>query len=137
GPVKGEGSEGTDDREETPPLLTKEQIKGHVSALKSLIKSHNRKNKGDPIPLDFEMEDIKVQDHNIAKGKEVVDKDLRKPFKEAQRTPLTHRIIEFAGPKYKMPSNIKLYDGTTDLKDHLSRFASAANSGEWPMPVWC
>nr|GEX65920.1 reverse transcriptase domain-containing protein [Tanacetum cinerariifolium] len=36
-----------------------------------------------------------------------------------------------------MPANIKLYDGTTDLKDHLSRFSFAANSGEWPMPVWC
>ncbi|GJV66699.1 hypothetical protein Tco_1482208 [Tanacetum coccineum] len=36
-----------------------------------------------------------------------------------------------------MPNNIKLYDGTTDPEDHLSRFASAANSGEWPMPVWC
>ncbi|GKC40649.1 reverse transcriptase domain-containing protein [Tanacetum coccineum] len=36
-----------------------------------------------------------------------------------------------------MPTNIKLYDGTADPKDHLSRFASAANSGEWPMPIWC
>ncbi|GJZ31996.1 reverse transcriptase domain-containing protein [Tanacetum coccineum] len=35
-----------------------------------------------------------------------------------------------------MPANIKLYDGTTDPEDHLSRFASTANSGEWPMPVW-
>ncbi|GKA54680.1 hypothetical protein Tco_0753629 [Tanacetum coccineum] len=36
-----------------------------------------------------------------------------------------------------MPTNIKLYDGTTDPEDHLSRFSSAANSGEWPMSVWC
>ncbi|GKC13222.1 hypothetical protein Tco_1010004 [Tanacetum coccineum] len=36
-----------------------------------------------------------------------------------------------------MPANIKLYDGTTDPEDHLSRFSSVANSGEWPMPVWC
>ncbi|GKB44879.1 hypothetical protein Tco_0889821 [Tanacetum coccineum] len=36
-----------------------------------------------------------------------------------------------------MPANIKLYDGTTDPEDHLSRFSSAANSGEWPMSVWC
>nr|GEY52239.1 hypothetical protein [Tanacetum cinerariifolium] len=46
-------------------------------------------------------------------------------------------IIESVGPKYKMPTNIKLYDGTTDLEDHLGRFASAANFDEWPMPVWC
>ncbi|GJR16162.1 hypothetical protein Tco_0798814 [Tanacetum coccineum] len=53
------------------------------------------------------------------------------------KTPLTRRIIEFAGTEYKMPTNIKLYDGTIDPEDHLGRFASAANSGEWPMLVWC
>ncbi|GKB22479.1 reverse transcriptase domain-containing protein [Tanacetum coccineum] len=136
-PVEGGGPEGTYDRDETPPPLTKEQIEGHVSALKSLIKSHNQRNKGDLIRLDFESEDTEVQDLGIAKGKEVLDEDLGKPFKEARRTPLTRRIIEFAGPEYKMPANIKLYDGTTDPEDHLSRFASAANSGEWPMFVWC
>ncbi|GJS30431.1 hypothetical protein Tco_0491051 [Tanacetum coccineum] len=36
-----------------------------------------------------------------------------------------------------MPANVKLYDGTLDPEDHLSRFSFAANSGEWPMPVWC
>ncbi|GKC36691.1 hypothetical protein Tco_1049075 [Tanacetum coccineum] len=123
GPIEGGGPEGTDDREETPPLLTKEQIEGHVSALKSLIKSHNRKNKGDPIRLDFKMVDTEVQGHNVVKGKEVTDEDLRKPFKEARSTPFTRRIIEFAGPEYKMPNNIKLYDGTSDPEDHLSRFA--------------
>ncbi|GJZ18593.1 hypothetical protein Tco_0554716 [Tanacetum coccineum] len=121
--------------EETPPPLMKEQIEGHVSALKSLIKSHNRKNKGDLIRLDFEMVDTEVQGHNVVKGKEVTDENLRKPFKEAQRTPFTSRIIEFTGPKYKMPNNIKLYDGTTDPEDHLSHFVAAANSGEWPMLI--
>ncbi|GJW68317.1 hypothetical protein Tco_0122741 [Tanacetum coccineum] len=130
GPVEGGGPQGTNDREGTSPPLTKEQIEGHVSALKSLIKDHNQRNKTDPIRLDFELEDTEVQDHDIVKGKEVVDEDLRKPFKEARRTPLTRRIIEFAGPEYKMPTNIKLYDGTTDPEDHLSRFASAANLGE-------
>ncbi|GJY09125.1 hypothetical protein Tco_0377310 [Tanacetum coccineum] len=114
GPVEGGGPERIDDQEETPPPLTKEQIEGHLSALKSLIKSHNWKNKGDPIRLDFETEDTEAHDHCIVKGKEVIDEDLGKPFKEARRTPLTHRIIEFAGPEYKMPNNIKLYDGTTD-----------------------
>nr|GEX59147.1 hypothetical protein [Tanacetum cinerariifolium] len=35
------------------------------------------------------------------------DADLKRPFKEAVRTPLTRRIIEFAGPEFKMPANIK------------------------------
>ncbi|GKD63735.1 hypothetical protein Tco_1305843 [Tanacetum coccineum] len=67
----------------------------------------------------------------------MVDDDLKKPFKEALKMPLTRRIIKFAGLEYKMSANIKLYDGNADLEDHLSRFASAANSGEWHMPVWC
>ncbi|GJW76139.1 hypothetical protein Tco_0137821 [Tanacetum coccineum] len=53
------------------------------------------------------------------------------------KTPLTRRIIEFADPEFKMSSNVKLYDGTMDPEDHLSRFSSAAILGEWPMPVWC
>nr|GEV02393.1 hypothetical protein [Tanacetum cinerariifolium] len=57
GLVEGGGPEGTDDREETPPLLMKEHIKGHVSALKSLVKSDNRRNKADHIRLDFKLED--------------------------------------------------------------------------------
>ena len=36
-----------------------------------------------------------------------------------------------------MPSNLKLYDGSTDPDDHITRFCGAANHGNWPMPVWC
>nr|GEW30622.1 reverse transcriptase domain-containing protein [Tanacetum cinerariifolium] len=91
----------------------------------------------DPIRLDFELEDTYVQDLGITKGNEVMDEELGKPFKEARRTPLTRQITEFVCPEYKMPANIKLYNGTTDPEDHLSHFANATNSGEWPMPVWC
>ncbi|GJW62128.1 hypothetical protein Tco_0111463 [Tanacetum coccineum] len=122
-----EGSEAQDDQETTPSPLTKEQIEGHLSALRSIIKDHNRKNKTEPIRLDFDEEDNAVKDTRIVKGKEVVDDDLRNPFKEALKTPLTRRIIEFAGPEYKMPSNIKLYDGIAYPEDHLGRFASATN----------
>ncbi|GJY04563.1 hypothetical protein Tco_0370503 [Tanacetum coccineum] len=119
GPTGGEGPEGQDDREVTPPPLTKEQIEGHLSALRSIIKDHNKKNKTDPIQLDFDEDNTATKDTRIVKGKEVVDDDLRKPFKEALKTPLTRRIIEFAGLEYKMPTNIKLYDGTTNPEDHL------------------
>ncbi|GJW49530.1 reverse transcriptase domain-containing protein [Tanacetum coccineum] len=137
GPSKDGGAEIQDDREVTPPPLMKEQIKVHLSALMYIIKDHNRKNMTYPIQLDFNEEDTATKDTHIVKGKDVVDDDLRKPFKEALKTPLTRKIIEFAGPEYKMPTNIKLYDRTTDPEDHLGRFASAANSGEWHMPVWC
>nr|GEY25665.1 hypothetical protein [Tanacetum cinerariifolium] len=81
GPKEGGGPEDQDDREVTLPPLTKEQIEGHLSALRSIIKDHNRKNKTYPIQLDFDEDDTTTKDTRIAKGKEVVDEDLRKPFK--------------------------------------------------------
>ena len=36
-----------------------------------------------------------------------------------------------------MPSHLKLYDGSTDPDDHITRFEGVANQGTWPMPVWC
>ncbi|GJZ44760.1 reverse transcriptase domain-containing protein, partial [Tanacetum coccineum] len=88
-PARGGAPEGQDDREGTPPL-TKEQIKGHISAMKSIVKDHNKRNKANPIWLNFEIEDQDPNEDRIVKGREVDDEDLR-----------------------------------------------AANSGEWPMPVWC
>ncbi|GKB29230.1 reverse transcriptase domain-containing protein [Tanacetum coccineum] len=133
----GGGMDDRHEREGTPPPLTKEQIEGHISAIKSIIKDYNRQNKADPIRLDFGTDNILLKEGRVARGKEVGEEDLSKPFKEKLKTPLTRRIIEFAGPEYVMPTNITLYDGSTDPADHLNRFSMAANSGEWPMPVWC
>ncbi|GJR63960.1 reverse transcriptase domain-containing protein [Tanacetum coccineum] len=135
-PTRGGAPEGQDGREGTPPL-TKEQIEGHISAMKSIIKDHNKRNKANPIRLNFEIEDQDPNEDRIVKGKEIDDEDLSKPFKETLKTPFTRRIIEFSGPEYSMPTNIALYNGSTDPADHLNRFVGAANSGEWPMPVWC
>ncbi|GJT90742.1 hypothetical protein Tco_1079587 [Tanacetum coccineum] len=107
-------------REGTPPL-TKEQIEGHISAMKSIIKDHNKRNKANPIRLNFEIEDQDPNEDRIVKGKEIDDEDLSKPFKETLKTPFTRRIIEFSGPEYSMPTNIALYDGSTDPADHLNR----------------
>ncbi|GKE52263.1 hypothetical protein Tco_1487419, partial [Tanacetum coccineum] len=52
--TRGEDPEGQDGREGTPPL-TKEQIEGHISAMKSIIKDHNKRNKANPIRLNFKM----------------------------------------------------------------------------------
>ncbi|GJV09565.1 hypothetical protein Tco_1347221 [Tanacetum coccineum] len=126
-PTRGGGPEGQDGREGTPPL-TKEQIEGHISAMKSIIKDHNKRNKANPIRLNFEIEDQDPNEDRIVKGKEIDDEDLSKPFKETLKTPFTRRIIEFSGPEYSMPTNIALYNGSTDPADHLNRFVGAANS---------
>ncbi|GJW75660.1 hypothetical protein Tco_0135030 [Tanacetum coccineum] len=121
--------------ETTPSAL--EQIEGHLSALMSLLKEHNGRGNVSQIHLSFDDVEDRMRVQTVVTEKEIGDANLKRPFKEVVKTPLTQRIIEFAGPEFKMPENIKLYDGTTDLEDHLSRFSSAANSGEWPMPVWC
>ncbi|GJT12980.1 hypothetical protein Tco_0860022 [Tanacetum coccineum] len=76
-PTRGGGPEGQDDREGTPPL-TKEQIEGHISAMKSIIKDHNKRNKANPIRLNFEIEDQDPNEDRIVKGKEIDDEDLNK-----------------------------------------------------------
>ncbi|GJT96401.1 hypothetical protein Tco_1091919 [Tanacetum coccineum] len=51
------------------------------------------------------------------------------------RSPFTRRIIEFSAPKHLMPTNLRIYDGSTDLDDHVSHFVGAENQGEWHMPI--
>ncbi|GKD09737.1 reverse transcriptase domain-containing protein [Tanacetum coccineum] len=36
-----------------------------------------------------------------------------------------------------MPSQIKTYDGSEDLEDHLKIFQAAAKTERWAMPTWC
>ncbi|GKE47671.1 hypothetical protein Tco_1478929 [Tanacetum coccineum] len=74
-PAGGGAPEGQDDREGTPPL-TKEQIEGHIFAMKSIIKDHNKRNKANPIRLNFEIEDQDPNEDRIVKGKKVDDGDL-------------------------------------------------------------
>ncbi|GJS90453.1 hypothetical protein Tco_0773089 [Tanacetum coccineum] len=85
------------ERGETDPPLTKEQIEGHISAMKSIIKDYNRQNKADLIRLDFGTDNIPLKEGRVAKGKDIGEEDLSKPFNEKLKTPLTRRIIEFAG----------------------------------------
>ncbi|GJS52368.1 hypothetical protein Tco_0625730 [Tanacetum coccineum] len=36
-----------------------------------------------------------------------------------------------------MATSLKIYDGSTDPDDHVTRFVGAAKQREWQMPVWC
>ncbi|GKF22666.1 hypothetical protein Tco_0074988 [Tanacetum coccineum] len=110
-------------------LSAREQIEGHLLALRSLLKEHNGRGNVSPIRLSFDDTEDQPRVQTVVTGT-VVDVDLKKPFKEVVKTPLTQRIIEFAGPEFKMPMNIRLYDGATNPEDHISRFSSAANLGE-------
>ncbi|GJU71750.1 reverse transcriptase domain-containing protein [Tanacetum coccineum] len=118
-----------------------DKILSHISSLEALIKQQNERAETPvvtPIRLTFgEESDGKVEKdkgQDMGNGK---DEDLKKSYKEVLKFPFTRRIIEFSAPSHRMPTNLKIYDGSTDPDDHITRFVGAANQGEWEMPVWC
>ncbi|GJW32019.1 hypothetical protein Tco_0052051 [Tanacetum coccineum] len=104
-----------------------------------LIKQHNEKSGTliEPIRLTFGDEEEGDKAKACDKGtEEEKDEDLQKSYKEVLKSPFTRRIIEFSAPNQQMPKNWKLYNGSTDLDDHVTRIMGATNQGEWQIPVW-
>ncbi|GJY46325.1 reverse transcriptase domain-containing protein [Tanacetum coccineum] len=116
-------------------------IEGYISALKTLCKDKACYELIKPKLLDFNDEisdddEIAIVKKNEEKEMSASD-ELSKPFKAASKCPFTKRIINFTAPNHRMPTNAKIYDGTSDPADHITRFTGMGNSAEWPMPVWC
>ena len=129
GGANKDGPEGSNRNDRGSPNI-QDLIQGHLTALKELVKEHNalEGNVLRPIRLDFSEDDGKALGDKQTKDK--LEEELGKPFKSVAKSPFTRRINEFSGPSHRMPSNLKLYDGSTDPDDHLNRFAGAANQGE-------
>ncbi|GJZ22093.1 hypothetical protein Tco_0559132 [Tanacetum coccineum] len=111
-----------------------------MSSLKALIKQHNKKSGIliELIHLTFgDKEESDKAKTNDKRTEEEKDEDLQNPYKEVLKSSFTKRIIGFSTPNHRMPLNLKIYDGSTDLDDHVTRFMGATNQGEWQMPVWC
>nr|GEU31677.1 hypothetical protein [Tanacetum cinerariifolium] len=50
----------------------------------------------------------------------------------------TPRILNLkSSRKTRMPNNVKTYDGTGDLEDHVKKFQAATQVECWAMPTWC
>ena len=138
----------THDNNDSPSL--QDMILNQVTVLQDLIKEHNalggsvlkpiRLNFGDEGDAPSKGKAVVTTDDDVRKnkGKAVVtpDEELHKPYKESFRPPFTQRIVQYSGQKYTSPNTLKLYDGSTDPDDHLTRFSGAGQQGEWPMPVW-
>ncbi|GJV10913.1 hypothetical protein Tco_1352454 [Tanacetum coccineum] len=78
-----------------------------MTSLQSLIKQYNDKTRTPitPIRLSFGKDGGKEQE-------KVIDNNMEEL-------------------KHLMPTNMKIYDGSTDPDDHINRFVRAANQGEW------
>nr|GEW55675.1 reverse transcriptase domain-containing protein [Tanacetum cinerariifolium] len=123
----------------TPDPTTPDQSPSlyHVSSLETLNKQHNEKSGTlvTPIRLTFEEEaDSNKGKYNEKGATKGVDDNLKKSYKEVLESPFTRRIIEFSAPSHRMPTNLRVLDGSTDPDDHISRFVGDANQGEWEMP---
>nr|GEX73022.1 reverse transcriptase domain-containing protein [Tanacetum cinerariifolium] len=113
----------------------REQIEGHLSALRSLLKEHNGRGNVSPIRLSFDDVEDQTRVRMVVTGKEIGDADLKRPFKEAVKTPLTRRIIEFAGLKFKMPITSNCMMGPP-IRRIISVGSHPQRTQEkWPMPA--
>ncbi|GJU06640.1 hypothetical protein Tco_1123070 [Tanacetum coccineum] len=68
----------------------------------------------------------------------IEDDDLSQPWVCKEIDPFKSRIRYFGLPKEtRMPNNVKTYDESDDLEDHLKIFQAAAKVERWAMPTWC
>ncbi|GKA31334.1 reverse transcriptase domain-containing protein [Tanacetum coccineum] len=66
------------------------------------------------------------------------EEDLAVPWSCEEVDPFTPRIRNFkSSRKTRMPNNVKTYDGTGDLEDHVKVFQAATQVERWTMPTWC
>ncbi|GJT82169.1 hypothetical protein Tco_1056511 [Tanacetum coccineum] len=62
------------------------------------------------------------------KKSSVEDEDLSQPWVCAETDPFMSRIRHFDFPKTRMPSHVKIYNGSEDPEDHLKIFQAAAKT---------
>ncbi|GJZ59454.1 reverse transcriptase domain-containing protein [Tanacetum coccineum] len=66
------------------------------------------------------------------------DEDLAVPWSCEEVDPFTPQIRNFTSSrKTRMPNNVKTYNGTVDLEDHVKNFQAAVQVERWAMPKWC
>nr|GEW12166.1 reverse transcriptase domain-containing protein [Tanacetum cinerariifolium] len=76
---------------------------------------------------------LKLKRHKL-----INDDDLTMPWMCEEVNPFTPRIHNFkSSRKTRMPNNVKNYDRTWDLEDHVNFFQSAVQVERWEMPTWC
>ncbi|GJW10298.1 reverse transcriptase domain-containing protein [Tanacetum coccineum] len=71
------------------------------------------------------------------KRRKTLEEDLAIPWTCEDVDPFTPQIRNFrSSRKTQMPNNVKTYDGTGDLEDHLKVFQASAQMKRWAMPTW-
>nr|GEU70380.1 reverse transcriptase domain-containing protein [Tanacetum cinerariifolium] len=82
--------------------------------------------------------DGRYQKSKSKRHKPIDEDDLTIPWMCEEVDPFTPRIRNFkSSRRTRMPNNVKTYDGTEDLEDHVKVFQAAAHVERWVMPTWC
>nr|GEW78639.1 reverse transcriptase domain-containing protein [Tanacetum cinerariifolium] len=82
--------------------------------------------------------DGRYQKSRSKRHKPTDEDDLTRPWMCEEKDPFTPRICNFKSlRRTRMPNNVKTYDGTGDLVDHVKIFPAAAQVKRWAMPTWC
>ncbi|GJT41289.1 hypothetical protein Tco_0941154 [Tanacetum coccineum] len=69
---------------------------------------------------------------SMKRGRPTDEEDLAVPWTCEEVDPFTPRIRNFkSSQKTRMPNNVKTYDGTGDLEDHVKIFQAAAQVERW------
>ncbi|GJQ92923.1 reverse transcriptase domain-containing protein [Tanacetum coccineum] len=115
-----------------------EEENSDISGVKGLENPKKLVQKSDVIPSEKirEAGESKQDQSKIHRRKN--QEDLNTPYKRPKPTPFTTRTTRFKyHEKAKLPRNVKVYEGSKDLEDHLDIFSATTEQEEWPMPVWC
>nr|GEW37557.1 hypothetical protein [Tanacetum cinerariifolium] len=98
---------------------------------------HNNTNRRDRSPSSSaSRRNPSEEKHRNSKSKrhKPAEDDLTKPWTCEEVNPFTPRIRNFeSSRKTRMPNNIKTYDGTGDLEDHVNVFQAVAQVERWAM----
>nr|GEY12725.1 reverse transcriptase domain-containing protein [Tanacetum cinerariifolium] len=73
-----------------------------------------------------------------SKNRMVIPTPLTEQGTNIEEEDLAPRIRNFKSSwETRMPNNVKTYDGTGVLEDHVKIFQAAAQVERWAMPTWC
>nr|GEV67863.1 reverse transcriptase domain-containing protein [Tanacetum cinerariifolium] len=98
-----------------------------------------RDNKSPPSSVSrSDSSDRKYRRSKSKRHKSTDEDDLTRPWMCEEEDPFTPRICNFeSSRRTQMPNNVKTYDGTGDLEDHVKVFQAAAQVERWAIPTWC
>ncbi|GJR71357.1 hypothetical protein Tco_0083722, partial [Tanacetum coccineum] len=104
--------------------------------LRKLVYEESKEENSDSSGTKDISERLSNESFDMSQTREEKKPNLREKDPDEGRLARTPRVKEYH-KKAKLPSNVKVYEGSKDPEDHLGSFLAVAEQEEWLMPVWC